>query len=338
MKRKNIVFVCALFISQMSFGQLKVNETGSIFMGELAPFSGGFLNIGSASKVGINIMPEIATAWGDVVRVTLKKNGIGAFVVRNPNYQNVGGAGTNIVFQVQGDGYVYTKGQYLTWSTPNTSEYTTRSLPIFENTLNKLKQLNAISYQPQINSNISRIGEELSTDSISEQSLAINEENHKSRIGLSAQELENVFPEVVYTFPTGEKAIAYTELIPILVEAIKEQQSRIESLETLLSNSDKKKTIEHKPAISQKIDETVLYQNTPNPFNQETSIAYRIPGNVTASICIYNLSGQQLKKYTLAETNGKITVQASEFPVGIYIYSLIINNQEFDSKRMVLTS
>lgn len=67
------------------------------------------------------------------------------------------------------------------------------------------------------------------------------------------------------------------------------------------------------------------------------AIAYRIPTDVTAFICIYNLNGQQLKRYPLTEADGTITVSASELSAGIYIYSLIINNQEVDSKRMILT-
>jgi hypothetical protein len=46
--------------------------------------------------------------------------------------------------------------------------------------------------------------------------------------GIVAQDVEKVFPEVVQDGPDGEKAVAYSELIPILIEAMKEQQSLIE--------------------------------------------------------------------------------------------------------------
>ncbi len=45
--------------------------------------------------------------------------------------------------------------------------------------------------------------------------------------GVIAQEIENVFPGLVKEGQEGEKAVAYTELIPILIEAIKEQQNII---------------------------------------------------------------------------------------------------------------
>ncbi|MBI5055172.1 MAG: tail fiber domain-containing protein [Nitrospirae bacterium] len=49
--------------------------------------------------------------------------------------------------------------------------------------------------------------------------------------GVIAQEVEKVFPETVKEGSDGSKGVAYTELIPVLIEAIKEQQKIIESQE-----------------------------------------------------------------------------------------------------------
>jgi hypothetical protein len=52
------------------------------------------------------------------------------------------------------------------------------------------------------------------------------------QIGLIAQELEAVYPELVFTDPqTGYKAVDYSKLTPILLEAIKAQQVQIEALQ-----------------------------------------------------------------------------------------------------------
>jgi hypothetical protein len=48
--------------------------------------------------------------------------------------------------------------------------------------------------------------------------------------GLVAQEVEEVLPEVVGPGPDGEKALAYSELIPVLVEAIKQLKAESEEL------------------------------------------------------------------------------------------------------------
>lgn len=53
--------------------------------------------------------------------------------------------------------------------------------------------------------------------------------------GVIAQEIENVLPEVASTAADGTKAVAYTEIIPILIEAIKAQQKEIEELKNKIS-------------------------------------------------------------------------------------------------------
>ena len=50
-------------------------------------------------------------------------------------------------------------------------------------------------------------------------------------IGLIAQDVEKVFPELVAENEQGYKGIAYSKLTAVLVEAIKEQQGQIATLE-----------------------------------------------------------------------------------------------------------
>ena len=50
------------------------------------------------------------------------------------------------------------------------------------------------------------------------------------QIGLVAQEVERVIPEVVSTPENGHKSVDYTKLTAVLIEAVKEQQEIIEGL------------------------------------------------------------------------------------------------------------
>lgn len=50
----------------------------------------------------------------------------------------------------------------------------------------------------------------------------------KRQIGLIAQNVEMVLPELVTTNPDGAKSVAYQNMIPVLVEGMKEQQRTIE--------------------------------------------------------------------------------------------------------------
>jgi len=53
---------------------------------------------------------------------------------------------------------------------------------------------------------------------------------------------------------------------------------------------------------------------------------------------IYNTSGQQLKSIPLNNKGyGSVTINGGEFDAGVYIYALIIDEQEIDTKKMILT-
>ncbi|MGB3464695.1 MAG: tail fiber domain-containing protein, partial [Cyclobacteriaceae bacterium] len=52
----------------------------------------------------------------------------------------------------------------------------------------------------------------------------------KKQIGVIAQELEKVYPELVILNENGFKTVNYVGLVPVLIEALKEQQRMIDSL------------------------------------------------------------------------------------------------------------
>jgi hypothetical protein len=55
-------------------------------------------------------------------------------------------------------------------------------------------------------------------------------------VGVIAQEVEEVLPEIVTTRENGYKAVKYEKIVPLLIEAIKEQQTQIEDLKKALFN------------------------------------------------------------------------------------------------------
>ena len=58
----------------------------------------------------------------------------------------------------------------------------------------------------------------------------------KKDIGVIAQEIEEVLPELVTTRDNGYKAVRYEKIVALLIEAIKEQQTQINSLTDKLNN------------------------------------------------------------------------------------------------------
>ena len=51
-------------------------------------------------------------------------------------------------------------------------------------------------------------------------------------VGVIAQEIENILPEAVTTRDSGYKAVNYEKIVPLLIEAIKEQQKQIDELKS----------------------------------------------------------------------------------------------------------
>jgi hypothetical protein len=62
-------------------------------------------------------------------------------------------------------------------------------------------------------------------------------ENEGHDIGLIAQEVEKVIPEIVTVRNNGYMAVKYEKLVVVLIEAIKEQQNQISELKNRLDNN-----------------------------------------------------------------------------------------------------
>jgi len=68
------------------------------------------------------------------------------------------------------------------------------------------------------------------------------------QIGFLAQEVEQVFPELVSTGTDGYKAVNYAQMTPVLLESIKEQQAQIETLKA--SNTQLQASLTALPSTS----------------------------------------------------------------------------------------
>ena len=141
--------------------------------------------------------------------------------------------------------------------------------------------------------------------------------------------------------PDGTKAMSYTDLIAVLVEAIKEQQVQIERLQAIVYE----KEVEYKNPVKNSTADEVqnavakLFQNIPNPFSANTEIRFEIPENFTsAKLLIHDMQGAEIKNYSISTKGaGSIIIQGSELPAGMYMYTLLVNNRIVDTQKMILT-
>jgi hypothetical protein len=63
---------------------------------------------------------------------------------------------------------------------------------------------------------------------------------HAEQVGVLAQELEQVLPELVNTGPDGYKAVNYAQLTPVLIEAIKELKAENDTLKARTATAEAK--------------------------------------------------------------------------------------------------
>lgn len=183
-----------------------------------------------------------------------------------------------------------------------------------------------------------------------------------NQIGLVAQDLEKIFPNLVTerihpkkfdpeTFETtGEvvryKAVNYLGLVPVLVEAVKEQQTQIaaltEEITTIKNQLAALLSQNQNDIYTQEIrlnsNVAKLFQNKPNPSNENTVIEYFLPENSgKALINIYTQDNKLITSCSLNHKgNGQVSINHNKFDAGIYNYELVIDGNTIDRKQMVL--
>ncbi len=171
-------------------------------------------------------------------------------------------------------------------------------------------------------------------------------EEGKNKYGVIAQEIKEILPDLVnYDEEAELYSVNYVEMIPILVEAIKEQQEMIDGLQNeihALQNDANLKSASFtgNPEGSMIETKDALIQNSPNPFSESTEILFSISEETqNAALNVYNLSGTQLKSIELYQRGeGSIIINGGEFDPGIYLYALITDGKVIDTKQMVLTN
>lgn len=163
---------------------------------------------------------------------------------------------------------------------------------------------------------------------------------NRKHYGLSAEQLEEVFPDLVYEQEDGTKSINYVEMVPILVQAINELNAKIETLENRGESANEKnaQSAEDKGDSEDKLLLLSLGQNKPNPFSNSTTIEVCIPEDVQkAFIYVYDLQGKKVEQVDIT-ARGKQNIQltSANLADGMYLYSLIADGKVIETRRMIV--
>jgi len=161
------------------------------------------------------------------------------------------------------------------------------------------------------------------------------------QIGFIAQDVQKVLPEAVSgkegDLEKGEVlAMAYQNIVPVLVEALKEKDQQIEHLQQRLDQIEKLLSTRTENTATEGLS---LDQNAPNPFTSYTSINYTIPQSGNVLVELFTQEGVKIK--TLENSNrskGSYTIQVSgdDLTAGTYIYTLSLNGRKLSRKAIKL--
>lgn len=350
MKKVLILLLSIMASSMMLHAQLKINNQGKIALGDTTAVSSAqmiALTAGAGNQIGVL----------GVARANTESSSFGTIIGRSYGVMGVAGGGSSVYnYGVYGQLKNSAKGAGVVGTTTSSSlTFNSRHAGYFNGTVYCSSSMTATSFTTssdmRIKKGISEINSKALTNILrlnpvqytwdKDQYAKVTSSNRedldeflddKVHYGLLAQEVRELFPDLVYgDEKEGLLSINYTELIPILIQSIQELSAQLSELQ----NESKRKM----STLSEKENTAILYQNSPNPFSEKTQINYCLPESVVdARLYVYDMSGNQLGEYTLNERgDGTLTISASEYHAGMYLYSLIADGKEIDTKRMILT-
>ncbi len=145
----------------------------------------------------------------------------------------------------------------------------------------------------------------------------------KQHYGLDADQLAEVFPDLVYDNPDGSKSINYIEMIPILVQAINELKAEVSELKQENASLAKARTVTS-------IEDA--------PATGVSGVTVAVPAGIRyAALYIYDLQGKKVEQTDVTFQAGQdVKVDTSRLTDGIYLCSLIADGKVVHTRRMIV--
>lgn len=203
------------------------------------------------------------------------------------------------------------------------------------NALDKISRLNGVFYK--YNFSFPKYSDKNTTGTVKEKTMG-NEPNivssNEQRLGFLAQDVQKVYPELVVEDEKGFLGVNYMDLIPVLTEAIKEQQTEIKELREKIAVLEKGLALKGDNVVSP------IITCTPNPFNEVATLTFTLDsenaGKATV-VQIYDLKGALLKSYDVKPKVGvnSIDVNLSAFGTGIYYANLSVNGKTLSATPII---
>lgn len=299
-------------------------------------------SVGSGRTFGVmGIAGGATSGWNYGVCGMLTGTGYGAGVYGSTTWDN--GVYTGGLYAGYFNGPVKVTGALTAQTVLTLSDYRVKEnvQTLSNSSLDNIMDMNVVEYNYNVDL-IMPLDADSDTTTTSTRSRQLNEAVNlaaaEKHYGLIAQELQEIYPNLVIEGEDGYLGVNYIEIIPLLIRSIQELNAKIEQYEQGEAPIQK---AQGRTADATGIDAvvTTLYQNEPNPFTESTVIRVDVAeGVTTANLYIYNMNGEQITKYPIVERGAtSVTIDGGSLSAGMYLYALIADGQVIDTKRMILT-
>ena len=151
----------------------------------------------------------------------------------------------------------------------------------------------------------------------------------RAHYGLIAQELQDIYPDLVYEGGDGFLSVNYIELIPLLIQSIQSLKDEVEQLKTNQKSSKRVSITSYN-----KVDKGLSSINKISVSIEAATISCNISSSVkNANIFIYDAKGNQVYNSSIKD-RGSIEIDIKDFALndGIYVCSLLADDN-MDSRR-----
>lgn len=355
MKKQILSLVAVSFAVMSMSAQFTIEKNNHIVIG--TPYNTGTRVITTDSLASISILGRNAYNYGGYITFGANTNvAVGEYVSGSVPYYLMLRGNNGLVYNDQTkrvfaysrttqtptfDFYCPVKAQGVLLTSDARLKSNVKSL---DGEWEKLMDLNPVSYTLSSDAEFGKIdavggnlGLDKTAGSMTEAGKVDSKINNRVQYGYVAQELKEVFPDLVMEDEDGYYSVDYIGLIPLLVDAVKNLSAEVASLK----QGNEISPVSRKMAAGVEgvdSDSNSLSQNRPNPFDSSTVIDCTVEEGVRdAFIGIYDLQGKQIMHFDI-EQRGKtsVTVDGSLLPSGIYIYALVADGKEVATKRMIV--
>lgn len=161
----------------------------------------------------------------------------------------------------------------------------------------------------------------------------------KSYYALDVNAVKQSFPAPIIKDAQGNEYVNYTQLVLILVQAIKELKTELDDLKEAVASSGTRKVNAATNIATNTLDEGwgSISQNTPNPFTGQSTVRVSVPDDASdAYVDILTLNGASLKRIPVSNGLSEVSLSSFEFAPGTYLYTLVVNGKVSETRRMIV--